>query len=130
MTPNEFENLYLLKVRADLFRLAFEAARAASEQVARATSEFDATDAHHRFWLTADGRSGFAIAATGELRFVFSLERGRGDYLVGAAVDRNADNLDCFEGHLSDLYSRHGFRICRRAPNWAVGGPDVVWMVR
>lgn len=128
MSPSDFEDRCLNRVRANLFGLAFEAARTDRDEVARATSDFDATDVDTRFWLAADGRSGFAVTLEGELRFVFSTVRGRGNDIVRAAVDRGARHLDCFDGYLANLYARHGFYTTRRAPNWTIGGPDVVWM--
>lgn len=82
------------------------------------------------FYLTADASSGFAIVNGDMLKFVFSTVRGRGDSIVAAAVKRGARRLDCFEGHLSELYARHGFEIVSRIPNWDENGPDVVDMVR
>lgn len=92
-------------------------------------------------YLAADGRSGFAIKPDGELISVFSLEPGRGDELVAAAVQRGATKLDCFEPYLPRLYARHGFREVHRyqwddqyAPvTWnhvKHGRPDVVVMER
>lgn len=83
-----------------------------------------------RYYLAEDGSAGFAVAHDGELRHVWSTKRGQGDAIVAAAVDAGADNLDCFEGHLSSLYARHGFRIVKREANWDAGGPDVVYMAR
>lgn len=126
--PADFEAMFLQRVDALDFSEVFLAARAESDQIRRATSPMvDAPDGTD-YWITADQRSGFAIRADGELVFVFSLERGRGDHLIRAAVDRGAMRLDCFDGHLTELYARHGFVERRRDSNWTPGEPDVVYM--
>lgn len=89
-----------------------------------------ATYAAARCYMSTDGLSGFAILADGELTNVWSLERGRGDAIVAAAVRRGATHLDCFAGHLSTLYARHGFVTYRSESNWDGVGPDVVYMRR
>lgn len=111
------------------FGLAFEFARQASRQIHDATSTF--THEHGTFYVLAhDNRSGFALREDGELVFVFSLVKGRGDQLVAAAVTWGALYLDCFDGYLPTLYARHGFEQVKRVPNWTPGGPDVVYMAQ
>lgn len=83
-----------------------------------------------RFFLSEDLSSGYAIVAGDMLKFVFSAQRGRGDEIVAHAVKNGARRLDCFEGHLSTLYARHGFVIVSRMANWDPEGPDVVDMER
>ncbi len=89
-------------------------------------------------FLTGDSKSGFALL-NGELTGLFSVPKGRGAFLINAAIERGAHELNCFEGYLSDLYGRHGFRETTRTPwdtaqaprNWDVtrwGTPDVLTM--
>lgn len=118
------------------FREHYLRARRESAQVAENTAELGADDPTTRYYLSTDNQSGFATrpVADGvrwdrELVYVFSLERGRGDAIVRAAIDHGgATYLDCFEGHLTDLYRRHGWAEYSREPNWTPGGPDVVYM--
>lgn len=106
----------------------FDRARRESEQVRGATSPFESSEGA-RYFLAGDDRSGFVIRKDGELTNVFSLERGRGDDMVSIAVNwAGATHLDCFDGYLTALYARHGFVEYAREPNWAPGGPDVVYM--
>lgn len=129
LTATEFDARYLTRVSPDIFGRVFYLARIESPQVGAATSPWEHVDGTDYF-LTSDARSGFAVRADGELVNVFSLERGRGDFLVRAATDRGATRLDCFDGYLPSLYARHGFVETHREPNWTVGAPDVVFMVR
>lgn len=119
-------------VDGDMFGRYFEGARSGSSLIREATSPFDPADnpADTVYLLTLDGMSGCAIRPDGELVYVFSLERGRGDILVGAAVKNGATHLDCFDGYLPSLYARHGFEEWVRDENWTPGGPDVVFMRR
>lgn len=117
-------------VSLDSFRIAFEAARSASDLIANATSPVSEVVAKTaRYYLSDDHLSGFAIREDGELVGVFSLVKGRGDSIVAAAIENGAKYLDCFDGYLPRLYSRHGFTEVKREPNWTPGGPDVVYMV-
>lgn len=111
------------------YEAAFQAARDASVLVRGATSPAeDVVRDAREFYLTTDGKSGFAIGPDGTLMGLFSLTRGRGDLLVRQAVELGARRLDCFDGYLPGLYSRHGFVEYDREPNWTPGGPDVVYM--
>src|SRR5690242_5796613 len=132
--PNTFAAMYLRRVDPSLFAIAYDIARASSDQIRDMTSPFE-DDGHTEFYLTDDKRSGFALRTfsdldSTELIYVFSTERGRGDFLVRAAVDRSrmGCTLDCFDGYLPSLYARHGFVETDREPNWTPGGPDVVFM--
>jgi hypothetical protein len=119
-------------VGRDAFAFAFTMARGVSDRVLEATSpfDFDAPDVWRRdYWLSLDGRSGFCIDNDDRLLFVFSLEPGRGDEIVSHAVRHGAKRLDCFDGYLPGLYSRHGFVEERREANWTPGEPDVVFMI-
>lgn len=88
----------------------------------------DYTDA--RCFLAADGCAGFAILPDGELVSVWSTVKGRGDAIVATAVAQGATHLDCFVGHLTRLYARHGFHVIRTVPNWDGTGPAVAFMAR
>ena len=109
---------------------ALESARHQSDLIAAATSA--PADMPHgaRYFLSADGRSGYGVTSEDALIGVFSLDRGRGDALVAGAVAHGARHLDCFDGYLPTLYARHGFVESRRESNWTPGGPDVVYMSR
>jgi hypothetical protein len=112
------------------YATAFLAARGLSETIANATSNpADVIAREGDAYLSRDGRSGFYVAADGELCGMFSLVKGRGDAIVSNALFVGADHLDCFDGYLPTLYARHGFEAVKRAPNWTAGGPDVVYMV-
>lgn len=78
-------------------------------------------------YALADWSGGFSVL-DGRLCHVWSTERGQGDLLVSAGKRRGGKRLDCFEGHLSDLYARHGFVVVGRMANWDPEGPDVVEM--
>jgi hypothetical protein len=120
-------------VTPDTFGPVFEWARARESRIAEATSPWDGGDSQTSYWLADDFASGFALRPTGggvELRYVFSVTRGRGDSIVASAVAQGADVLDCFDGYLPTLYARHGFVETHREPNYTPGGPDVVFMVR
>lgn len=116
-------------VSEEEFAAYFDAARSASGLVSDATSPYEAdTDPNASVYrLTLDGRSGYAIR-DGYLTMVFSLVRGRGDSIVAKAVKDGAWHLDCFDGYLTELYTRHGFHVYKREANWTAGGPDVVFM--
>lgn len=117
-------------VSRDTFKRFFEEARRVSPLIREMTSSMSGEPylTHSTYRLSLDGRSGYVVRLDGELVFVFSLERGRGDTLVGRAVCDGAVYLDCFEGHLPKLYARHGFATVSRVLNWTPGGPDVVYM--
>lgn len=109
----------------------FDHARKSSPLVADSTSTTReiASRAGMKFFLSTDRHSGFAISTTGELVAVFSTVRGRGNDIMAAATANGAAHLDCFDGYLTGLYSRHGFKVTERFANWTPGQPDVVVMV-
>lgn len=111
------------------FAEAFNGARRLDTRIMAATSPFEHVDGT-TYRLTDDGLSGYAVRPDGELVYVFSLVRGRGDEIVTRAIQNGATYLDCFDGHLVTLYGRHGFVEVKREPNWTPGGPDVVYMSR
>lgn len=71
---------------------------------------------------------GFIVTADDELVGLFSTVKGRGEQLVKAALNAGAEYLDCFDGYLTELYTRLGFVEWKREPNWTPGGPAVVYM--
>lgn len=79
-------------------------------------------------YVADDGLSGFIVTDGAEIVGLFSGERGRGDALVSDAIDAGGWSLDCFDGYLTALYQRHGFRVTSREPNWTPGQPDVVFL--
>lgn len=113
------------------FLQAFHNARLTSDRIAEATStvqEIDeATNKHDTFILTNDA-GGFIIRNGGELIGLFSVGKGNGDNMVQAAIVFGAEYLDCFDGYLTKLYAKHGFKEVKRELNWTPGGPDVVYM--
>jgi hypothetical protein len=90
-------------------------------------------------WLSADGKTGFAIKPDGDLVSVFNVgDKGRIQSIIPHVHDLGATKLDAFDeaGRLTDLYKAGGFRVTRRekwnpdyAPEgWTGGTPDVVYM--
>lgn len=120
------------KVSSIEFITALNDAQRESELVRNSTSTLTelhkAAKFHDGYFLHHDKRSGFIITGDGELKGVFSLERGRGDILVKSAVLRGAIHLDCFDGYLVRLYQKHGFGSWKIEPNWDPGGPSVHYM--
>ena len=111
-----------------LFEAAFNSARESSARIKDATSPFEHSKSQSLYVLADDDQSGFAVRPDGELVYVFSTVNGRGGYLVRTARQVGATHLDCFDGFLVDLYSRHGFQRVTSLPNWTPGEPDVVYM--
>lgn len=120
------------KVSSIDFISALNVAQQESELVRNSTSTL--TEIHKAakfydcYYLHHDKRSGFIITGDGELKGVFSLERGRGSILVQSAIKRGAMHLDCFDGYLVKLYQKHGFGSWKIEPNWTPGGPSVHYM--
>ena len=74
--------------------------------------------------------AGYLIVG-GELVGLFSLARGKGDWIMGHAVSDGANHLDCFaEPALLKLYHKHGFTITHSVANWDAAGLPVVYMSR
>lgn len=116
-----------------VFEYIFNRVRGDSAMVREMTSEFSHTEGTRYFIGNGNGLLdprwyGYAIRPDGELVYVFSEVKGRGAALVLDAIERGATHLDCFDGYLVTLYSRHGFRVVKRVANWTEGGPDVVYM--
>lgn len=86
----------------------------------------------HTCWVTGDAHTGFALSPQDELVNVFSRVKARGDALLRFAVRSSPRlHLNCIGGgYLEQLYSRHGFEVYRREPNWTPGAPDVLFMKR
>lgn len=79
------------------------------------------------FYLGAGGTMGFAIVG-GDIRYLFSTYKGKGNHLVKQAKLKGGYKLDCFDGYLVSLYSKHGFTEYKREPNWTAGEPDLVYL--
>ena len=74
--------------------------------------------------------AGYLIIGS-ELVGLFSLARGKGDWIMGHAVSDGADHLDCFaEPALLKLYHKHGFKIHHSEANYDPAGLPVVYMSR
>lgn len=112
------------------FRKRYDAARQDSELIREATSPLVPGVRGTRYFHWSDGsdQAGFAVRSTGELVYVYSTRRGLGDLIIALAIEEGATHLDCFDGHLTRLYSRHGFARVTSLPNWDEGEPDVVYM--
>jgi hypothetical protein len=115
------------------FKGTFKLAQQVSEQVKNATSKWEELDDADIFfkdyYLDYENQCGFAVSFNGTLTNVFSLVRGKGDYIMVNAKKAGATNLDCFDGYLTSFYKRHGFEVVRREQNWTPGEPDVCYMV-
>ena len=71
------------------------------------------------------------LVVGGELVGLFSLARGKGDWIMGHAVSDGADHLDCFAvPALLKLYHKHGFKIHHSEANYDPAGLPVVYMSR
>ena len=95
----------------------------------------------HQFYLSKDGEAGVGISNTGEIVNLFNNSRikGIGKEALDFAISKGGRRLDCYDGYLTDYYSKHGFKETGReawndkyAPkNWDYkkdGTPDVVYM--
>jgi hypothetical protein len=103
----------------------------------------------HRFWMTADGKAGFAISSDGDLQQVFNFSdtKGFGGQMVEYAKTQGARTLDFYDGQfledgtigpgfLGDFYAKHGFEPTERfdwdpqydAPLYRPNGPPVQMM--
>lgn len=117
------------EVTSQNFSAAVEAAMVLSPKVNEFLSH-GVDYSSHKVFLTEDSLSGFAISPEGDLQSVFSLAKGRGEFLVREAVKQGAETLDCFDGYLPSFYQKMGFVEIKREANWTEGGPDVVYMAR
>ncbi|WP_394615896.1 hypothetical protein JNUCC0626_40200 [Lentzea sp. JNUCC 0626] len=119
---------YLHEVSADTYRDALAVARDQSVRVADATSSPEEMPDNAVYYLADDLTSGFGVSSDADLIGLFSTTKGRGQHLVNEAIGLGARTLDCFDGFLPDYYESFGFAETKREPNWAPGGPDVVYM--
>lgn len=93
-----------------------------------------------RVYISADGKSGYAISKQGELLNLFSANGSKhGKYAMYEAVRNGARYLDCYDGFLPGYYNQfHFLESAREAwnPRYApkhwnykkYGKPDVVYM--
>lgn len=117
-------------VKMGYFAKHFNNARQDSELITLMTSEFEPGVRGTLYFHWSDGfaHAGYAVRSDGELVYVFSTARGMGDKIMADAIANGAVYLDCFDGHLTTLYGRHGFNVVATVPNWTPGEPDVVYM--
>lgn len=120
----------LRNVLPTTFALYFGAAREVNPKIREATSEFSHVPGTRYFLASEDHFYGYAVRPDGELVFVWSAHPGHGAEIVEHAITHGATHLDCFDGYLVTLYSRHGFERVTSLPNWTPGEPDVVFMAR
>ena len=122
-----FENVTLLE-----FKGALKLVQASNEQIKNATTPWeeinDDIKFFSNFYLDYENQCGFAVSFKGELTSVFSLKKKQGDHIVRQAIKVGATHLDCFDGYLPTLYSRHGFKIARKEDNWTNGEPCICYM--
>jgi len=129
------------KVESVVFQSALRAAMLEQKHSAFVsvleTSVYDKADC----FLSYDGKSGYAVTDDGMLISVFSIVSGRGHGIVESAIENAATMLECFEGFLSVMYAKHGFKEAMRdtfneefAPaSWNYsrdGKPDYLTMIR
>lgn len=123
------EKLDIIKVDHELFKVIIENVKKINKQYENNLSLKDSYKNYDCF-LFEDGRGGFCVdRETKELCNIFSIEKNRGSELVAFAVHTNPKLcLDCFDGHLTNLYGKHGFKETHREKNWTAGEPDIVYM--
>jgi hypothetical protein len=81
-----------------------------------------------RTFLSHRGTSGYAIAHNGEIKYVFSTEKGHGAHALNHALQQGGTHLNTFEGPVAQRFRSLGFKDFKREANWTPGGPDVVWL--
>ena len=119
------------EVFADTFEYVFNQARIENPRIAESCSAPEDIERDGSTYFVSDDLStGYIIREDGELCFLWSAEKGRGNLTVVDAIENGATHLDCFDGYLVELYARHGFVETRREANWTPGEPDVVYMAR
>lgn len=116
---------------ANEFHAALSSAQEARPLISKMITKYSPKEySEMKTFLSPDKLSGYAIKPDGELVSVFSAAKGRGNDIVSHAIENGATKLDNFDGHLTDLYKRHGFEEYRREPNYTPGEPDVVYMAK
>ena len=107
--------------------------KAKAEELGRALSAEEFHSEHVIVRVAYQGAepvAGYLIVG-GELVGLFSLARGKGDWIMGHAASDGANHLDCFaEPALLKLYHKHGFTITHSVANWDAAGLPVVYMSR
>lgn len=119
---------------------AFVAARDASKRGGFLSQSKPDDLAGQKLFLSEDGKSGVAVA-DGDIQNVFNNggAPGAGRRALMAAIDAGGRTLDCYDGHLPDMYRQFGFVETGRMkfnPEFAhadwnaekYGHPDVVFM--
>lgn len=97
--------------------------------------------ADHTLLMTEDRGAGVAVSPEGDVQNLFNHTgpEDAGDELIQKAIAAGGRTLDCYDGYLRRLYTKHGFREVGRmefvrefAPDdWnyeKYGEPDVVFM--
>lgn len=109
--------------------LALVSARDSNRLIRENTTHPSELAVNAQYWLSADSKSGFGIMSGYELIGVFSTVKGRGSDLVRFAITVGAEQLDCYEGHLVDWYTRFGFVQYAVENNYdGPNAPKVVFM--
>lgn len=107
--------------------------KAQANQLGRAIDEAEFYAEHLKVrvvYQDAKPVAGYLVLG-GELLGLFSLVRGKGDWIMQHAVDDGAARLDCFaEPALLKLYHKHGFKIKNSVANFDPKGLPVVYMYR
>ncbi len=121
------------EVKFDAYMKQYAAARLKNPLIAEncATySELEHVETHEavRWFGGRANAQGFGITSTGELVGLFSSVAGAGNDLIKHAIREGATYLDCFDGYLPTLYSKHGFVETRRERNYTDGQPDIIFM--
>lgn len=81
-----------------------------------------------RTYLSDKGTSGYAIAPDGEVKYVFSTEKGHGRLATRHAVAQGGTHANTFDSPVSKLLESEGWSVYHREPNWEQGKPDVLWL--
>ena len=131
----------MIKVEGKVFKTMIQ--EAVSKNSHGAFVEVKEDYSEYECYTSETGLYGMAIAKDGDIVSVFknpdSQEKGVADILIGFAKEKGGKKLDCFDGFLSKLYSKLGFKEKARmawddqyAPkNWNYerdGRPDVIMM--
>lgn len=106
-------NLGFKEVEADEFFKTVDKFRDSSDMASANIHKYTPEDyAKMKVYLSADGKSGYAIKDGNELVSVHSSEKGRGEDIVTNAVAEGARKLDAYDikGKLPELYGKLGFK--------------------
>lgn len=80
-------------------------------------------------YLSKDKKSGYCITKQKEIISLFSIVKGRGNKIIKSAIKNGGNNLNCFDGYLSQFYKKNGFTEIKRIKNYnGADFPDVVYL--